>query len=339
MGAVKQGSQEWLAQRVGRISGTAVGVLEGVNAYRTPKELVRSMVRDLAGEPSEFVMVPAVEHGSMMEPVAQAWYEKNFNVAVDETDFVDHRTYPFMGASPDGLVGMEGGIEIKCPFPQYTKKPYSVFDPKKAMYLQQCNMVMEVCELEWLDFVVYLSESPTAKPRTNIERLYRNPNWLHEMLPARLLPVEQKGSVPRIDLYTEWHLHIMAEFDDPEKCKHHVGEPASAYTYVEDAGVNRVSKLLSRKAQLELEHHDALEELLSITAQVDDLKKSIIDHHGHSVTDGSTKIQLINRKPSVDFKKAFDSLGGEAGLVAKDMDIQSFYKSTTRSIKVTFEEN
>ena len=340
LSAVAQGSAEWLAQRVGRLGGTAVGVLEGVNAYTTPDDLVRRMVRELASEPSEFVMVPAVEHGSKMEPVAQAWYEKNFNVTVDETDFVNHPTYAFLGASPDGLIGMaEGGIEIKCPFPQYTKKPYSVFDPKKAMYLQQCNMVMEVCNLEWLDFVVYLSESPTAKPKTNVERLYRNPNWLHEMLPARLLPVPAKGSVPRIDLYTEWHIFIMAEFDDPKRRERHIGEPASAYTLVEDAGVARVSELLSRKTQLEFENQDTLDELLSISAQVDELKKSIVDHWGHSVTDGSTKIQLINRKPSVDYKQAFESLGGEAELIAKEMDIQSFYKtSNTRSIKVTFEE-
>ena len=339
-GAVEQGSAEWLAQRVGKLGGTAVGVLEGVNAYTTPEDLVRRMVRELAGSDSEFVMVPAVEHGSMMEPFAQQWYEQNFGVTVDETDFVVHQTYPFLGASPDGLVGLDGGIEIKCPYPMYTKKPYSVFDPKKAMYLQQCNMVMEVCELDWLDFVVYLSASPTAKPKTNIERLYRNPNWLHEMLPARLLPVAQKGSIPRIDLYTEWHNHILAEFDDSERRKRHTGEPAAAYTFVEDAGVARVSELLSRKAEREVENQDALEELLSIAAQVDDLKKSIADHWGHSVTDGSTKIQLINRKPSVDYKKAFDALGGEAGLTEKELDLVSFFKtSNTRSIKVTYEEN
>jgi hypothetical protein len=90
---------------------------------------------------------------------------------------------------------------------------------------------------------------------------------------------------------------------------------------------------------LEFENQDTLDELLSISTQVDELKKSIVDHWGHSVTDGSTKIQLINRKPSVDYKQAFESLGGEAELIAKEMDIQSFYKtSNTRSIKVTFEE-
>ncbi len=339
LSAVAQGSAEWLAQRVGKLGGTAVGVLEGVNAYTTPKDLVRRMVRELAGEPSEFVMVPAVEHGSMMESFAQEWYEQNFGVTVDETDFVNHQTYDFMGASPDGLIGLDGGIEIKCPFPQYTKKPYSVFDPKKAMYLQQCNMVMEVCDLEWLDFVVYLSPSPTSKPKTNIERLYRNPNWLHEMLPARLLPVPVKGTVPRIDLYTAWHVFIMAEFNDPDRRNKHCGEPEAAYTLVEDAGVARISELMSRKAELEFENEHVLEELLSISTQVDELKKSIVDHYGHSVTDGSTKIQMINRKPSVDYKKAFESLGGEPELLAKELDIASFYKtSNTRSIKVTYEE-
>ena len=131
MVAVEQGSAEWLKQRRGKISGTAVGVLENCNPYQKQDDLLRSMVRDLAGAESEFKMVPAVEHGQMMEPVAKQWYEKAFNVIVDETDFVVHPMYEFLGASPDGLVGLDGAIEIKCPYPRFTKSPYSVFDEKK----------------------------------------------------------------------------------------------------------------------------------------------------------------------------------------------------------------
>jgi len=339
MSAVAQGSAEWLAQRVGKLGGTAVGVLEGVNAYTTPADLTRRMVRELAGAPSEFVMVPAVEHGSRMESVAQAWYEQQFSVAVDETDFVVHSTYDFLGASPDGLIGLDGGIEIKCPYPKYTKKCYSVFDKKKQMYLQQCNMVMEVCDLEWLDFVCYLAESDTSKPQTSIERLYRNPNWLHDMLPARLLPKPIKGSVPRIDLYTEWHTHITEEFNNEDRRKIYCDPEKEKYLTVDDAGVARISSLLARKSDLMAEYTDPLAEIDAIAEEVDGLKKKIAEHYLCSVTDGATKILVIERKAAVDYKKAFEALGGEDSLVKQNLGLDEFMKtSNTRSIKVTYEE-
>ena len=220
-GAVEQGSAEWLEQRRGKISGTAVGILENCNPYQKQDDLLRSMVRDLAGAPSEFKMVPAVEHGQMMEPVAKQWYEKAFSVIVDETDFVVHPMYEFLGASPDGLVGLDGAIEIKCPYPRFTKAPYSVFDEKKKMYLRQCQLVMEVCQVDWLDFICYLAPHADAHPEYNIERLHRDDQWLHEDLSGSLLPVPKAGTVPRIDLYSEGHEFIRSEHDSPTRRKKH----------------------------------------------------------------------------------------------------------------------
>ena len=155
---VQQGSQEWLQQRIGKFGGTAVGVLDGLNPYRSSADLMRAMVRELAGAESEFKMVPPVQHGMDMEPTAKAWYEKQFKATVSEHDFILHRDYDFLGASPDGLVAdqnglIEGGIEIKCPFPRYNPTPYSILDKKKGMYLSQVHMVMEVCDLQWIDFI------------------------------------------------------------------------------------------------------------------------------------------------------------------------------------------
>lgn len=339
MAAVEQGSAEWLEQRRGKISGTAVGVLENCNPHQKQDDLLRSMVRDLAGAPSEFKMNPAVEHGHAMEPVAKQWYEKAFNVIVDETDFVVHPMYEFLGASPDGLVGLDGAIEIKCPYPRFTKAPYSVFDEKKKMYLRQCQLVMEVCQVDWLDFICYLSPHADAHPEFNIERLHRDDQWLHEDLSGSLLPVPKAGTVPRIDLYAEWHEHVMTEYNDPSRRKAHVEAAADMYEVVTDDVFSQLSRALKRKAEIEDEIQDQLKEMQECHKDVEEFKKLIADKYNRNVTDGISMVQVIQRRPSMDYRKAFEALGGESSLLANGLSVDAFRStSNTRQIKVKMGE-
>ena len=92
---VEQGSQEWLQQRIGKFGGTAVGVLDGLNPYRSSADLIRGMVRELAGAESEFKMVPPVQHGMDMEPTAKAWYEKQFKAIQNDHPFYIPFYIPF----------------------------------------------------------------------------------------------------------------------------------------------------------------------------------------------------------------------------------------------------
>lgn len=191
MPVFEQGTKEWLEARKGKISASLGGAFEGMNPYSTAEDVLRTMVRDLAGVDSEFKGGPAVDHGNRMEPHARKWLEKHQGYTVDETGFVVHPDYPFLGASPDGLVGIDGGIEIKCPFPKFTKAPYSVLDKGKEHYLWQCNLVMEVCDLEWIDFLCFLVSKPTDEPQFHIDRVTRNHDWLNEDVPSHLAPRKQ----------------------------------------------------------------------------------------------------------------------------------------------------
>lgn len=338
-GAVQQGTAEWLEQRKGKISGTAVGVIEQCNPHRKPEQLVRDMVRDLAGAPSEFKTSPAVEHGTAMEPVAKAWYEKAFSVRVDETDFVVHPKYEFLGASPDGLVGLDGALEIKCPYPRWNKAPYSVFDEKKKMYLRQCQLVMEVLDVEWIDFLCYLAPNETSHPEYNIERLHREADWLHQPLSRSLLPKPDSGTIPRIDLYVEWHEHIMAEYESPSRRKAHTDAAADVYEVVEDDALASLSKTLSRRAEIESKISMELAELEVLDRTANDLKKVVADKYGRNVTDGTTKLQVINRKGTFNYREAFEVLGGDAALLAKGLDVEEFRSaSNTRQVKVKLGE-
>ena len=342
MGAVKQGSDspEWMEQRRGKISGTAVGVLENCSPYKKQKDLVRSMVRDLAGAPSEFDSEkPAIKHGQKMEPVAKEWYEKTFELTVDETDFVLHPMYEFLGASPDGLVGLDGAIEIKCPYPRFTKKPYSVFDDKKKSHLRQCQLVMEVCQVDWLDYICYLAADADSHPEYSIERLHRDDRWLHENLSGSLLPDPRAGTVPRIDLYSEWHQFIHAEYDSPTRRKKHTDSAQDIYEVIENESMSILSAALTKKAKLESENSELLAEISILGKTIDDTKKIVADEYGRNVTDGIAKVQIINRQPKFDFQRAFEALGGESALLSADHDLVDFRStSNTRQIKVKLGE-
>jgi putative phage-type endonuclease len=335
VGAVNQGSAEWLEQRKGKITGTAVGVLEQVNPYQKPHEWVRAVVRDLAGAESEFRTNPAVEHGQAMESVAKSWYEKAFDCVVDETDFITHPKYSFLGASPDGLVGLDGALEIKCPYPKWNKAPYSVYDTKKKMYLRQCQLQMEVLDVDWIDFLCYLSPNADSHPEYNIERLHRESGWLHEEISASLLPVPVKGKIPRIDLYAEWHEHVHAEYNDLERRKVHTDAAQDMYEVVSDSKMGQLSDALTKKAEIESSISSQLKQIATYEDLVGALKKEIAETYDRNVTDGVSRVQVIKRRGSFNYREAFEVLGGDAALLAKGLDVEEFRSaSNTRQIKV-----
>ena len=69
---IKQGTKAWLQQRVGRVTGSNVGAVLGVNPYKTPDDVIRQMVRDYHGADPEFKGNAATCWGSFNEEGAQA---------------------------------------------------------------------------------------------------------------------------------------------------------------------------------------------------------------------------------------------------------------------------
>ena len=171
---MEQKSAEWFEARKGLITGSRIGAILGVSPYKTRDDVLREMVREHLGLEREFKGNAATDHGERMEPVALEWYSASTGTNVEPTGFVVHDHHPFLGASPDGLVGMEGGLEIKCPY--WAKVPYSINE--KPYYWAQMQLVMEVCDLEWMDFVCYIDPESTL-----IERVVRDRSWFAEVLP------------------------------------------------------------------------------------------------------------------------------------------------------------
>ena len=97
--------------------------------------------------------------GHEMEPSARAVYEERMGVEVELCGFVEYS--PSFGGSPDGLVGEEGGIEIKCPYNSAVHARYllmqSPADLKalKPEYYAQIQGNLLVTGRKWFDFVSY----------------------------------------------------------------------------------------------------------------------------------------------------------------------------------------
>lgn len=116
---MEQGSKEWLQARAGRVTASRVADIvaktkSGPAASRA-NYMAQLICERLTGSPVEGFKSAAMQWGTDMEPLARAAYEDRHGVLVVETGFVPHPTLAMAGASPDGLVGEDGLVEIKCP--------------------------------------------------------------------------------------------------------------------------------------------------------------------------------------------------------------------------------
>ena len=147
----EQGSYEWIDLRSGRFTATDAGELytnkKGLETCAIEKATYR-----LTKVPPDMFLTPAMARGKELEPRARATYKQVTGQDVQEVGFCVMDDY--VGCSPDGLVGDEGLIEIKC-----KTGPHHLFavinkwiDPK---HYGQMQFQMLVTGRKWCDYVLY----------------------------------------------------------------------------------------------------------------------------------------------------------------------------------------
>jgi putative phage-type endonuclease len=156
-----QGSPEWLAERAGKVTASMISEVlmdpktAGYRDYQA--QLVAEI---LTGKPqgSSFTSA-AMQFGTEMEPLARSAYEAETGFSVDEVGFCQHPTIERAGASPDGLVGKDGLVEIKCP-KVATHLAYLIADVVPAGYKNQMQWQMACTGRDWCDFVSFRPDLP-----------------------------------------------------------------------------------------------------------------------------------------------------------------------------------
>jgi len=160
---VEQRTPEWTAARLGKVTASRVADVmaktkSGYSASR--KNYMAELICErLTGMPTEHFENAAMKRGTEIEPLARSAYEARKGVFVEEVGFIDHPTIPMFGASPDGLIGTDGGLEIKCPNTA-THINILISGGIEQRYIYQMQVAMMCTGRAWWDFVDYDSRLP-----------------------------------------------------------------------------------------------------------------------------------------------------------------------------------
>lgn len=165
MDEIVQGSPEWHALRCGKVTASRVADVMaktskgwGASRINYAAELIAER---LTGVAAEGFTNAAMQWGTDQEPNARMAYEFMHDVAVEQIAFVVHQSIPDAGASPDGLVGESGMVEIKCPNTA-THIETLIKQEIPAKYVTQMMWQMACTGREWCDFVSYDPRLPES---------------------------------------------------------------------------------------------------------------------------------------------------------------------------------
>ena len=174
---MEQRSEEWFNIRKGRVTGSAVGAILGIAPFAKQSDILRRMVRDWHKYPSEFTGNIATRWGVQNEPGALIEYEMVTGNTVEPCAFYQYEHW--LGASPDGLVGDRGLVEIKCPFGIRNKNP-PIFKTAamQTHYYAQMQVQLFCTEREWCDFYQWTPNGDS------VERVNLDENFLATVLPV-----------------------------------------------------------------------------------------------------------------------------------------------------------
>jgi putative phage-type endonuclease len=150
-----QGSEAWFEARLGKVTASRVAdvIAKTKSGYSTSRDnyMAQLICERLTGQKGESFTNAAMQHGTDTEPLARSAYEAHADVMVEEVGFVQHPKIEMAGASPDGLVGLFGMLEIKCPnTATHIDTLLSQTVPTK--YITQMQWQMRCCERQWCDY-------------------------------------------------------------------------------------------------------------------------------------------------------------------------------------------
>lgn len=172
-----QGSEAWLESRLGRPTASNFGKLitpTGKASTSAEGYINELIAQKITGEIPEFFKSEAMQRGNELEASAKALYEFENDVEVVEVGLCLHDLLE-CGASPDGLIGDNAGLEVKCPLP-HTHVSYLRDGDIPAKYIPQVQGCLWITEREWWDFMSY---HPSMEDL--IVRVYRDEAYIKKL--------------------------------------------------------------------------------------------------------------------------------------------------------------
>lgn len=149
---------EWMQARLGKVTASRMADLTaktktGYGASRA-NYMAEKLIERLTGKQADTFKNDAMRWGTEQEPFARTAYEFYRSCDVEQVGFIDHPTIIGAGASPDGLIGSDGMLEIKAP---NTATHLETIETEKIAqrYILQMQFQMASCGRQWCDFVSF----------------------------------------------------------------------------------------------------------------------------------------------------------------------------------------
>jgi putative phage-type endonuclease len=277
--------------RSGRITASRVAGILGLSKYQTRDEVLREMVRQALGAEPEFAGNEATAYGNDHEEDARTAYEAlTGNLVLDAQDFVQHPDIEWLGVSPDGCVGADGLVEIKCPMRAYYTTAAQV-----PHYVAQMQLQMACTGRAWTDFVIWRSYGQADRLGVDpliVERVPADPDWLPSHLAA----------------LSEFHREFLEIVADPAKAEPFLTSPERSDP---------------EWAQAAVEFFAADEAVAEAGRRLDRAKARLKELAGDRSAKGcGVAVSRSERSGSVDWKAV-------AGKYAPDADTEAFRKATS----------
>ena len=175
----EQQTDGWHAARLGLVTASNAGAILGCDPYRNNEDVMRQMVRSFHKAKREFSGNVATEYGNFHEAGARIDYQLWSGNIVEPCGFFALESEPcWLGASPDGLIGVNGLLEIKCPYGmRESKGQFKALQEMPHYYAQIQIQLMVTCR-DWCDFFQWC---PSAHV---VERVKRDNFWLLDNIPV-----------------------------------------------------------------------------------------------------------------------------------------------------------
>lgn len=200
---IEQRSDEWRLVRAGKITASRFADVIDVTKAGKPTAARAKYLREIVFErvsqaPKHEVGGHALRWGTDVESYAREAFELETGMIVTPGQFVLHPDYPFIGCSPDGLIGSDGGYESKCPMDEavHINTWLSGMPEDHIPQVQGC---MFVTGRGWWEFVSY---DPRVAERFRLyhQRIERDNDFIGKKLIPELLRFEEEVNAMIVQL-------------------------------------------------------------------------------------------------------------------------------------------